>query len=178
MSTDPPDPRESQAKPGRPQVARGPASFDTSGSLATQQVEMMVAAWRRGERPLAEDILARYPELGDESAIRLIYEEVAFVRKRARGGPGRDCGRFPQWRARAGDAPRLPAPAANQPRVPSIPEVGEVLGGFRLVAELGRGASGRVFLALQNSLAARPVGLEGDNLRTGGASRRWRGCST
>ena len=78
MSTDPPDPRESQARPGAAQVVEGPASFDTSGSLATQQVEMMVAAWRRGERPLAEDILARHPELGDEAAIRLIYEEVAL----------------------------------------------------------------------------------------------------
>ena len=38
--------------------------------------------------------------------------------------------------------------------------MGEVLGGFRLVAELGRGASGRIFLALQNSLAARPVVLK------------------
>ena len=40
--------------------------LDPSSSLATQQVEEMVAAWRRGERPPAEDFLARYPELGDE----------------------------------------------------------------------------------------------------------------
>jgi eukaryotic-like serine/threonine-protein kinase len=41
-----------------------------------------------------------------------------------------------------------------------FPEVGEVVGGFRLVAELGRGASGRIFVAAQNSLAARPVILK------------------
>ena len=38
--------------------------------------------------------------------------------------------------------------------------MGEVLGGFRLLAELGRGASGRIFLASQPSLADRPMVLK------------------
>jgi serine/threonine protein kinase/Tfp pilus assembly protein PilF len=42
----------------------------------------------------------------------------------------------------------------------SLPEVGQELLGFRLIAELGRGAFGRVFLAQQGALADRPVALK------------------
>jgi serine/threonine protein kinase/tetratricopeptide (TPR) repeat protein len=42
----------------------------------------------------------------------------------------------------------------------SLPEVGDEFLGFRLVAELGRGAFGRVFLAQQGALADRPVALK------------------
>src|SRR6516225_3021564 len=73
--------------------------LDPSGSLATQQVDEMVAAWRRGERPLAEEFLARHPELGEDAAIRLIYEEVCL---RHESGmpvtPDEIARRFPQWR--------------------------------------------------------------------------------
>ena len=41
-----------------------------------------------------------------------------------------------------------------------MPEVGDVFVGFRLIAELGRGAFGRVFLAQQGELANRPVALK------------------
>ncbi len=41
-----------------------------------------------------------------------------------------------------------------------FPQVGELLAGFRLLAELGRGAAGRVFLAAQPSLGDRPVVLK------------------
>lgn len=161
MSTDPPDPRESQAKPGAAQVVEGPASFDTSGSLATQQVEMMVAAWRRGERPLAEDILARYPELGDEAAIRLIYEEVALRQEAGlEVDPAEIARRFPQWRDELAILLNCQRLLDSAPGAIDFPEVGEVLAGFRLLAELGRGATGRVFLAAQPSLADRPVVLK------------------
>ena len=51
-----------------------------------------------------------------------------------------------------------------------FPECGEGIGGFRLVAELGRGAFGRVFLAEEATLGNRPVALkitrpEGDEPR-------------
>jgi hypothetical protein len=48
------------------------------GSLVSRQVEAMVAAWRRGERPTAEQFLARHPDLGTEAALRLIYEEFCL----------------------------------------------------------------------------------------------------
>src|SRR4051794_10890539 len=41
----------------------------------------------------------------------------------------------------------------------AMPEVGDTFLGFRLEAELGRGAFGRVFLARQGELADRPVAL-------------------
>src|SRR5262245_57258709 len=42
----------------------------------------------------------------------------------------------------------------------SLPEVGETFDGFQLLAELGRGAFGRVFLARQGELADRLVALK------------------
>jgi serine/threonine protein kinase/Flp pilus assembly protein TadD len=44
--------------------------------------------------------------------------------------------------------------------VTTMPKVGDEFLGFRLVAELGRGAFGRVFLAEQKELADRPVALK------------------
>src|SRR5262249_13071686 len=43
---------------------------------------------------------------------------------------------------------------------PCFPECGESFLGFRLVAELGRGAFGRVYLARQDDLAQRLVALK------------------
>jgi serine/threonine protein kinase/Tfp pilus assembly protein PilF len=143
-------------------TARGLSSGrNSSGSLATQQVEEMVAAWRRGERPRAEDILALHPELGDEAAIRLIYEEVCLRHEAGiEVDPTELARRFPRWAdelATLLDCRRLidagPAGAA-------FPLAGEVLAGFRLLAELGRGAAGRVYLAAQPSLGDRPVVLK------------------
>src|SRR5262249_37510353 len=42
----------------------------------------------------------------------------------------------------------------------ALPEVGDRIAGFRLLAELGRGAFGRVFLARQGRLADPPVALK------------------
>jgi serine/threonine protein kinase/Tfp pilus assembly protein PilF len=55
-----------------------------------------------------------------------------------------------------------PAPSADllPANAPQFPTIGETLGDFRLLAELGRGAQGRVFLAAQLSLADRPVVLK------------------
>jgi serine/threonine protein kinase/tetratricopeptide (TPR) repeat protein len=138
-------------------VGLGPA-VDPAGSLVTRQVDGMVAAWRRGERLLVEDVLARHPELGDDGAIRLIYEE--FCLRQEAGDPvdpDEIARRFPQWRDELAvllDCQRL---MESAPARVVFPHVGELLAGFRLLAELGRGAAGRVFLAAQPSLGDRPV---------------------
>jgi serine/threonine protein kinase/Tfp pilus assembly protein PilF len=141
--------------------ARGLVSFDPSGSLATRQVDEMVAAWRRGERPRAEDFLALHPELGDEAAVRLIYEEVClrleFGLEVDRAEIAR---RFPQWSEELEVLIECELDLQSGPAPARFPEVGEVLAGFRLLAELGRGVSGQVFLASQPSLANRPVVLK------------------
>jgi serine/threonine protein kinase/Flp pilus assembly protein TadD len=156
----------SQAE-GRSEIRTGAQNsvqfLDPSGSLATEQVDEMVAAWRRGERPLVEEFLARHPELGEDAAIRLIYEEVCLRHEVGMPvAPDEIARRFPQWRQELEALldfhqlieakPLLPAPA--------FPEEGESVAGFRLVLELGRGAAGRVFLAVQPSLADRPVVLK------------------
>ena len=80
--------------------------------------------------------------------------------------------------------PPVPAPTSRPSGPPSgrprgrvatkrpipFPHCGEGIGGFRLVAELGRGAFGRVYLAEESGLGNRPVALkvtrpEGDEPR-------------
>jgi eukaryotic-like serine/threonine-protein kinase len=150
---------------GSGEIPDGPGAGSTpgssGGSLASELVQEMVAAWRRGERLPAEAFLDRHPELSTESALRLIHEEVCL---RQEAGLKIDTAevvnRFPQWRAQLElllECQRLIQPRAA---TGTPPEVGDALGEFRLVAVLGHGASGPVFLALQNSLAARPVVLK------------------
>ena len=121
----------------------------------------MVAAWRRGERPLAEEFLARHPELGEEAAIRLVYEE-ACLRQEAGLAVDREeiARRFPRWREELEALLDCQHLMETSLPLPAFPREGEVLAGFRLVLELGRGAAGRVFLAVQPSLADRPVVLK------------------
>src|SRR5260370_1133801 len=49
---------------------------------------------------------------------------------------------------------------ADVAAAPTFPDVGELLGEFRLLAELGRGGRGRVFVASQSSLADRALVLK------------------
>jgi hypothetical protein len=122
----------------------------------------MVSQWGKGERPLTEDYLALYPGLRDRPAavMELIYEEFCLRQENGEDAdPQRFLERFPAW----GDRLRvvldchqlLAEPPEHQPAV-----VGETLGEFQLLAELGRGARGQVFLATQISLARRLVVLK------------------
>jgi eukaryotic-like serine/threonine-protein kinase len=146
--------------------SRGGVAPPSSGHLAgpvTHLVEEFTAAWGRGERPPAEVFLDRHPRLAaqPEAAIRLIYEEVCL-----RQGEGQEVAlselvrRFPQWRSELEvllDCDRLLGAVAGPP---AFPAVGETLGDFLLLAELGRGARGRCFLAAQPSLSHRQVVLK------------------
>jgi serine/threonine protein kinase/Flp pilus assembly protein TadD len=131
--------------------------------LVDRLVEDMAAAWRRGERRPAERWLADHPELIEhpEEAVRVVYEEVC-LRQELGGEVATEelRRRFPRWAAELAvllDCHRLMGVRLPPP---AFPAVGESLGDFRLVAELGRGAQGRVFLATQSALADRPVVLK------------------
>jgi serine/threonine protein kinase/Tfp pilus assembly protein PilF len=125
-------------------------------------VAQMADAWRRGERRPAEEYLARHPELRrhPEGAVRVIYEEVCLREGLGAAVPVSEVvRRFPQWRAELElllDCHGLLRP----PRPTVLPEAGETLGDYRLLAELGRGSLGRVFLASQPALADRPLVLK------------------
>jgi serine/threonine protein kinase/Flp pilus assembly protein TadD len=122
--------------------------------------EELVQSWHANTPLRVEDVLARRPELRDkpEAVLRLILTEIAL--RRARGEtvtPEEFQERFPRWRDQIQmllDCDRLfqgataPAP---------FPEVGQTVGEFRLVAELGRGSHSRVFLAAQEPLSDRSV---------------------
>jgi serine/threonine protein kinase/Flp pilus assembly protein TadD len=121
----------------------------------------MARRWHEGEQPLAEEYLSRHPELCGQSdaVVRLIYEEICLRQERGQETASMEVvQRFPQWREQLEDILCHPFPKRLQ--MPRMPEVGESLGGFRLLAELGHGIRGRVFLASQPALADRPVVLK------------------
>jgi serine/threonine protein kinase len=132
-------------------------------ALVERLAEEMDRRWRSGERPLAEDYLDRHPDLWHQpgAAVELIYEEISLRREYGEEAPlSLFLRRFPPWEQQLlvllGCHQLLgPAPAA-----PRFPAAGDRLGEFLLVAELGRGGHGRVFLATQASLADRPVVLK------------------
>jgi tetratricopeptide (TPR) repeat protein len=143
----------------QPATGRAPHSpISEAGELAAD----MVARWRAGERPTAADYAARHPHLraDPDAALELIAEELAL---REEYGPPADpdglAAAFPEWAAQVRALVRCRA-AIGPPPGPRFPTVGQAFGEFRLVEELGRGAVGRVFLAVQPALADRPVVLK------------------
>jgi serine/threonine protein kinase/tetratricopeptide (TPR) repeat protein len=162
MATLPLEPRPCEPGSGvAPARAEQPKAVSSSGSV-TEIIEQLTAAWRRGECPRAEDLLAQHPELGDEDAVRLVYEEACLRQEAGDALASAEVlRRFPRWRSKLAlllDCQKLlwtlPTPDAE------FPEPGEDLGDFRILAELGRGAHGRSFLASQASLADRPLVLK------------------
>ncbi len=128
--------------------------------LKAETLAAMAAAWHGGQRPPAETWLKRHPLLASDPqlAVRIIYEEVCL---REELGETVDSGeifaRFPQWQNEL--APLLDCHGLLQAHseVTTYPTAGQPLGEFQLLAELGRGAVGRVFLATQPALSDRPL---------------------
>jgi serine/threonine protein kinase/Tfp pilus assembly protein PilF len=129
-------------------------------ALVERLVQEMAQRWRAGQRPVAEEYLARYPELGQHpgAATELIYEEVCLRQAHGEEMAVEDIlQRFPQWREPLRVLLGCQQLLETSPTPPRFPAVGESLADFRLMAELGRGGLGRVFLATQATLADRPV---------------------
>ena len=86
--------------------------------------------------------------------MRIVYEEVCLRQERGEEvGVGELERRFPRWANELAvmlDCHRL---VQSRLAAPQFPAVGESLGDFRLLAELGRSNHARVFLAAQPTLA-------------------------
>ncbi len=144
----------------------GPTADDPVDRL----VEEMAAAWHDGGRPRAEAFIARLPGLRDEDAVRIVYEEACLRQEAGEEGVSDEVlGRFPQFRSRLAlllDCNRL----LRTPPAVDFPDPGDDLGDFRLLAEIGRGAVGRTYLASPGlALGTSPDGAEGHAAGSGGA---------
>lgn len=153
---------------GKAKLLESPSADESSGpaqrdALAERLVEEMKEAWQQGQRPVAEDFLNRYPELASDvqAAVRLIYEEICLRQQWGlEVASAQFVKRFPQWQAELKFL--LDCHGIIQPMMtgPVFPSAGQTWTDFLLLAELGRGTFGRVFLAKQHSLSDRPVVLK------------------
>ena len=128
----------------------------------------MTLRWEAGEKVGAQWYLDRYPDLGEDTIVALIYEEFCLREEdEERPDPAEFLDRFPQVAAplrprardpRAGrlgldadDAVVLVVDDGSGESAGAFPEAGQTIAGFVLVEELGRGAFARVFLAQERS---------------------------
>jgi eukaryotic-like serine/threonine-protein kinase len=131
--------------------------------VVEQMADEMVRRWRDGDRPVAEEFLARDSDLLDqpEAALELIAEELALRAEfDAPISPAELSARFPQWSSRLSALLECQLALGSHVSAPLLPLPAEQLGDFRLVSLLGRGAHGQVYLATQTTLASRPVVLK------------------
>ncbi len=126
--------------------------------------------WEEGERVGAEWYRERYPDLGDETLVALIYEEFCLREEEQEApDPAEYFERFPEVATQlrrvleihglVGSASATTATMSESTAM-VFPETGQTIAGFHLVEELGRGAFARVFLAQERQLADRLVALK------------------
>jgi tetratricopeptide (TPR) repeat protein len=136
-----------------------PVASQSANSDDTHLIEAFRLAWHGGERLAVEKFLEREASAAADAelVIALICEEICLRRDFGeRVESGELLSRFPQWRAELELLLACDEVLSDQ-AAPSFPEAGDELGEFCLLSELGRGATGRVFLATQPSLDDRPV---------------------
>lgn len=136
------------------------AADPSLSALVDRLAQELNRRWHAGERPHAEEYLARHPDLAGEpaAAVELIYEELCCRQELGEAvSTAEIVRRFPQWHEQVRlliDCHRCLESGRLEP---TFPEAGDTVAGFRLVSELGRGGQGRVFLATETALADRPV---------------------
>lgn len=126
-------------------------------------VDELAGAWRDGHSLRIEELLQRHPQTDEQSdvIIPLIYEELCLREERGEVVDRQEyVRRFPRWREQLEMLLDCYELLAFPSRSVRFPEIGETLGDFELIAELGRGAAGRVFLARQTALSDRYVVLK------------------
>src|SRR5262249_31579552 len=127
--------------------------------------------WEEGERIGAEWYQKRYPDLGAETLVALIYEEFCLREEHEETpDPAEYLARFPdlaiplrrvlEIHGLVGSASATTSLSNFETTPAAFPEAGQTIAGFYLVEELGRGAFARVFLAQERQLADRLVALK------------------
>jgi serine/threonine protein kinase len=122
--------------------------------------------YEEGEHPRVQDYLAEFPILrqATDRVVSLLYEEYCLREERGEPLEPEDfCEENPSWRESLYSQLRyhqlLSRVIVSSPR-PRFPEPGESFKHFRIQSELGRGGAARVYLALDQDLAGRPVVLK------------------
>jgi serine/threonine protein kinase/tetratricopeptide (TPR) repeat protein len=129
----------------------------------------MAESWRKGTFQRAEHFLDLHPELWTVPAavLDLLYEELCLCQEYGQPADAEELVlRFPNWEAQIKILLNCVQALEAQP-VPALPEAGDTVGDFRLLARLGQGGQGQVFLACQLSLGDRPVVLKISTQRGG-----------
>ena len=132
-------------------------------SVVERLADEMAARWQAGDRPLAEEFLAPRPDLAAHPAavLDLVAEELALRDEHAEPTTADAlAARFPHLPEQVRALVACQRALGPRPAPPAFPAPGGDLGEFRLLALLGRGVVGRVFLASQGSLGYRPVVLK------------------
>src|SRR5262249_22198469 len=130
-----------------------PLEAGAQEALVARLAEEMAHAWVKGQRPGVEYYLQRHAELsGNGPAILdLLYEEI---RLRHEYGESVDldalAARFPALREQIEVLVHC-VYTLETGVIGGFPAVGEIVGEFQLLAVLGRGSQGRVFVASQSS---------------------------
>jgi serine/threonine protein kinase/Tfp pilus assembly protein PilF len=158
-------------KPSVDSFLRAEAHQHAGARLALLRADMALR-WEGGDRVRVESYAKQSPALSDDQLVALAYEELC-LREDYGEHPlvSEYYERFPQLLDRlrrlfdihdlvgTGSSTALSAPLSDSDDA-GFPEVGETIGGFLLVEELGRGAFARVYRAAERRLANRPVALK------------------
>lgn len=124
--------------------------------------------WERGDRPSVEEYLPRLDPTRLDDLLVLIYREFCLAGEAGLSPTASDyIGRFPNLEERLtrlfGVHDRLGSSQLriwDETEVAPMPRVGDHIGAYRLIRELGRGGFARVFLAVQSDLDDRLVVLK------------------
>ena len=153
-------------RPDRPEGVVVGTAWGTTPSALDDVLDEFAGCWEAGAGPRAEAFLGRLNPASEDDAVGLIYYE--FCRAGSLGlrpDPAAYLGRFPAYRDRLarlfGLHEALGAATFGALAAPTLlPVAGDRLGPFHLLRELGRGGSGRVFLAEEETRGNRLVVLK------------------
>lgn len=148
----------------------GPGGEPSAVGLAELVREDLRRRYARGETPAVGEYLDRYPILraDRQRVLSLVYEEFCLREERGEAlDPDSFCARYASWQDSLRSQLRyhrelsLAVSSPVSPPPPALfPEPGGRFLRYELDSELGRGGSGRVFLARDGSLGGRRVALK------------------